>query len=172
MLSQKTPVQIYMSKKAAAIAFTAEWLTTHQPVRFTGIAGNAHKMAHPHRLFQQIVTDHPAYWLTEHYYAPETGKKAGVRAHPFPEWRDEVLPGALRLYRARLEGVSVDEIPEVKFVYKREQAASGERAIRSIIGFASIPTMVVKPKPKQKKRAVSVAEAPPAKRQCTLNNFA
>ena len=171
MLSQKTPVQIYMSKKAAAIAFTAEWLTTHQPVHFTGIAGNAHKMAHPHRLFQQIVTDHPDYWLTEHYYTPETGKKAGVRAHPFPEWRDEVLPGALRLYRARIEGVSVDEIPEVKFAYKREQAASGARAIRSIIGFASIPTTVVKPKSTPKKRTVPV-DAPPAKRQCTLSSFA
>ena len=98
---------------------------------------------------------------------------AGVRANPFPNWRDEVLLEALRLYRARLEGVTISAIPEVKFAYKREQTTSGARAIRSIIGFASMPTeTVAPPKPKRKKRAVSAEPEAPAKRQCTLNNFA
>ena len=119
-----------------AIAFTADWLCRTHPVQFTGIAANAHKMAHPHALFQRIVADCPDYWRTEHQYAPEPGKRAGVRAAPFPLWRDEVLLPALRLYRARLEGVSIHTVPEVRYAYKRERDTTGARAVRSILGFA------------------------------------
>ena len=76
------------------------------------------------------------YWRTEHQYAPEPGKRAGVRAAPFPLWRDEVLLPALRLYRARLEGVSIHTVPEVRYAYKRERDTTGARAVRSILGFA------------------------------------
>ena len=127
----------------ATIAFVTDWLTRRNPVEFTGIMANAHYMAHPHTLFQQIVTECPGYWRDEHRYVPEAGKKAGVRARPFPMFRDQVLLPALRLYRARLEGVPVNTIPEVEYAYKRQRDNAGNLAIRSIWGFA----MRTKPMP-------------------------
>ena len=101
-------------------------------------------MAHPHALFQQIVTECPGYWRDEHRYVPEVGKKAGVRARPFPMFRDQVLRPALRIYRARLEGVKVDTIPEVEYAYKRQRDNPlGDLAVRSIWAFA----MRTKPMP-------------------------
>ena len=41
-----------------------------------------------------------------------------------------------RLYRARLEGVSIHTVPEIRYAYKRERDTTGARAVRSILGFA------------------------------------
>jgi hypothetical protein len=117
------------------VQFTADWLSRSHPVTFTGLIANAHRMAHPHGLFQQIVSDCPEFWLDEYRYTPESGRKAGVRAKPFKMFRDEILLPALRIYRARLENLAPDRIPKVQYSYKQEHDQSGAQAIRSILGF-------------------------------------
>ena len=86
-------------------------------------------MAHPFSLFQDCVDDNRGWWLDAHDYTPEHGKRAGVKAPPFNHWRDHVLLPALRLYRARLEGLPLASVPPVAYSLKRDGG------IRSIRGF-------------------------------------
>ena len=114
---------------ATILDMTVNWLTSKHPVLFTGIGANAHKMAHPFSLFQDCVDDNRGWWLDVHDYTPEHGKRAGVKAPPFNHWRDHVLLPALRLYRARLEGLPLASVPPVAYSLKRDGG------IRSIRGF-------------------------------------
>jgi hypothetical protein len=116
---------------ATTLDMTVNWLTAKHPVVFTGIGANAHKMAHPHALFQDCIDDNLGWWLDVHEppYTPEHGKRAGVKAPPFNHWRDHVLLPALRLYRARLEGLPLASVPPVAYSLKRDGG------IRSIRGF-------------------------------------
>ena len=114
---------------ATILDMTVNWLTAKHPVVFTGIGANAHKMAHPFPLFQDCVDDNRGWWLDAHDYTPEHGKRAGVKAPPFNHWRDHVLLPALRLYRARLEGLPLASVPPVAYSLKRDGG------IRSIRGF-------------------------------------
>ena len=114
---------------ATTLDMTVNWLMAKHPVVFTGIGANAHKMAHPFSLFQDCVDDNRDWWLDVHDYTPEHGKRAGVKAPPFNDWRDHVLLPALRLYRARLEGLPLASVPPVVYSFKRDGG------IRSIVGF-------------------------------------
>ena len=52
-------------------------------------------------------------------YVPDPKSKtglAGVRPRVFTEvWRDQVILEALRIFRARTEGASLDTVPEVTY---------------------------------------------------------
>ena len=143
---------------AGTIAQTADWLVRAHPVVFTGRAGNQPLLADPFPLFQQNVQQNAAWWA-EQYIHSSTGKRgycpdpnsktglAGPRAPPYPEWRDHVLPEALRIFRARTEGVPLDTIPPVQYSMKpkadgRKDGSSGQRGI---LGFewrtAPLPIM-------------------------------
>ena len=52
-----------------------------------------------------------------------------MKAPPFNDWRDHVLLPALRIYRARLEGVPIEAISPVVYSFKKDGG------IRSIVGF-------------------------------------
>ena len=143
---------------AGIIAQTADWLVRAHPVVFTGRAGNQPLLADPFPLFQQNVRQNAAWWAEQYVHA-STGKRgycpdpnsktglAGPRAPPYPEWRDHVLPEALRIFRARTEGVPLDTIPPVQ--YSMKPKADGRKDIspgqRGILGFewrtAPLPIM-------------------------------
>jgi len=147
---------------ATTIAQTADWLVRTHPVVFTGRAGNQPLLADPFPLFQRNVQQNSAWWADQYIHA-STGKRgyrpdpnsktglAGPRAPPFPEWRDHVLPEALRIFRARTEGVPLDTIPPVEYSMKpkadgRKDGSSGQRGI---LGFewhtAPLPIMLYRP---------------------------
>ena len=111
-----------MSAIEATIKITVDWLLKHEPVVFTNRSKDQPLMADPHPIYQQVVRDNPAFFKEKHGCVPDPKSKtglAGVRSKVYTEtWRDHVILPALRIFRARMEGASLDTVPEVTFSQK------------------------------------------------------
>ena len=125
----------------ATIAITADWLCTHTPVVFTGRTHDQPKMADPFPIYQQVVKDNEAFFHDVYGYVPSQNTKtglAGVRSRVYTQvWRDHVILPALRIYRARTEGASLDAVPEVTFSVKPSCDGRADKSVaqRGIMGF-------------------------------------
>ena len=125
----------------ATIAVTADWLCKHKPVVFTNRTKDQPLMTDPFPIYQQVVKDNKAFFRDAHGYVPLPNTKtglAGVRSRVYTElWRDKVILEALRIYRARTEGASLDTVPEVTYSQKPscDGRADKSKAQRGIIGF-------------------------------------
>ena len=106
-----------MSAIEATIKITADWLGKHKPVVFTNRFKDQPLMADPFPIYQQVVRDNQAFFKAVYDYTPNPNTKtglAGVRSKVYTEtWRDHVILPALRIFRARTEGASLDTVPEV-----------------------------------------------------------
>ena len=130
-----------MSTEATTIAVTADWLCKHRPVAFTNRTKNQPLLADPFPIFQQVVKDNKAFFRDMHGYVPLPNSKsglAGVRSRVYTKvWRDKVILPALRIYRARTEGASLDTVPEVTFSQKPSCDGRADKSVaqRGIMGF-------------------------------------
>ena len=130
-----------MSTEATTIAVTADWLCKHKPVVFTNRSKDQPLMADPFPIYQQVVKDNKAFFRDMHGYVPLPNTKtglAGVRSRVYTElWRDKVILEALRIYRARTEGASLDTVPEVSFSQKPSCDGRADKSVaqRGIMGF-------------------------------------
>ena len=86
----------------------------------------------PDQLFVAFVQGNVLWWF-QRGYAPKNGV-AGVRGKPYKVFRDHVILEALRLYRARTEGVSLDAVPLVVYSWK-PSAGRVSGGQRGIVGF-------------------------------------
>ena len=82
------------------------------------------------------MQDNATWWFQQHGYAPKNGV-AGVRAKQYAMWRDHILLVALRVFRARSEGVPLDSVPPVVYAMKpsADGRANGTVGQRGIQGF-------------------------------------
>ena len=125
----------------AAIAITVQWLCKHRPVVFTNRTKDQPLLANPFPIYQQVVRDNKAFFRDMHGYVPLPNTKtglAGVRSRVYTElWRDKVILEALRIYRARTEGASLDTVPEVTFSQKPSCDGRADKSVaqRGIMGF-------------------------------------
>ena len=125
----------------ATIAITADWLCKTQPVVFTNRQKDQPHMADPFPLYQACVRDNKAFFRDVYGYVPNPRSKtglAGVRSRVFTEvWRDQVILEALRIYRARTEGASLDTVPEVTYSVKPSCDGWADKSVaqRGIMGF-------------------------------------
>ena len=123
------------------IALTADWLSETAPVVYTGRCSDQPQMADPFPIYQQCVKDNPAFFKDVHGYTPDPTSKtglAGVRSRVWNNtFRDHVLLPALRVYRARTEGASLETVPEVTYSMKPSCDGRSNKSIaqRGIIGF-------------------------------------
>ena len=130
-----------MSAIDATIRVTADWLCETKPVVYTGRKKDQPLMADPFPIFQQVVKAFPDFFKEEHGYVPDPNSKtglAGVRSKVYTEiWRDYVILPALRIYRARMEGASLDTVPEVAYSQKPSCDGRANKTIaqRGIMGF-------------------------------------
>ena len=98
-------------------------------------------MADPFPIYQQVVKDNEAFFRDVHGYVPLSNTKtglAGVRSRVYTKvWRDKVILPALRIYRARTEGASLDTVPEVTFSQKPSCDGRADKSVaqRGIMGF-------------------------------------
>ena len=98
-------------------------------------------MADPFPLYQACVRDNKAFFRDAYGYVPNPRSKtglAGVQSHVFTEvWRDHVILEALRIYRARTEGASLDTVPEVTYSVKPSCDGRADKSVaqRGIMGF-------------------------------------
>ena len=125
----------------ATTAITVEWLCQHRPVLFTNRSKDQPLMADPFPIYQQVVKDHKAFFRDVHGYVPLSNTKtglAGVRSKVYTDvWRDHVILPALRIFRARTEGASLDTVPEVAYSQKPSCDGRANKTIaqRGIMGF-------------------------------------
>ena len=125
----------------ATIAITAYWLCKHRPVVFTNRTKDQPLMADPFPIYQQVVKDNEAFFRDVHGYVPLPNTKtglAGVRSRVYTKvWRDKVILEALRIYRARTEGASLDTVPEVTFSQKPSCDGRADKSVaqRGAMGF-------------------------------------
>ena len=125
----------------ATIAITVQWLCKHRPVVFTNRTKDQPLLADPFPIYQQVVKDNKAFFRDVHGYVPLPNTKtglAGVRSKVYTEiWRDYVILPALRIYRARMEGASLDTVPEVTYCPKPRCDGRANKSIaqRGIMGF-------------------------------------
>jgi hypothetical protein len=125
----------------ATIAITVEWLCQYKPVVFTNRSKDQPRMADPFPIYQQVVKDNEAFFRDVHGYVPLSNTKtglAGVRSRVYTKvWRDKVILPALRIYRARTEGASLDTVPEVTFSQKPSCDGRADKSVaqRGIMGF-------------------------------------
>ena len=98
-------------------------------------------MADPFPIYQQVVRDNQAFFKAVYDYTPDPNTKtglAGVRSKVYTEtWRDHVILPALRIFRARTEGASLDRVPEVTYSQKPSCDGRANKSIaqRGIMGF-------------------------------------
>ena len=125
----------------ATINVTAAWLCRHKPVVFTNRSKDQPLLADPFPIYQQVVKDNKAFFRDMHGYVPLPNTKtglAGVRSRVYTElWRDKVILEALRIYRARTEGASLDTVPECTFSQKPSCDGRADKSVaqRGIMGF-------------------------------------
>jgi hypothetical protein len=125
----------------ATIAVTADWLCKHKPVVYTNRTKDQPMMTDPFPIYQQVVKDNKAFFRDVHGYVPLPNTKtglAGVRSRVYTElWRDKVILPALRIYRSRTEGASLDTVPEVTFSQKPSCDGRADKSVaqRGIMGF-------------------------------------
>jgi hypothetical protein len=104
-------------------------------VIFTGRVKNANKMAKPFLLFNFFVEDHPLAF-EELDYVKLPSRAAGRLSHVYPIFRDQILLQALRSMRADELNVCDEDVPEIKYNFKRqrrEDQAENERTPRAIM---------------------------------------
>ena len=83
----------------------------------------------------QVLASHQTHLAPD---TSRTGRLAGVRSRVYTEvWRDKVILEALRIYRARTEGASLDTVPEVTFSLKPSCDGRADKSVaqRGIMGF-------------------------------------
>ena len=137
-----------MSAIEATIQITADWLVKHKPVVYTGRTKDQPLMADPFPIYQQVVRDNQAFFKAVYDYTPDPNTKtglAGVRSKVYTEtWRDHVILPALRIFRARTEGASLDTVPEVTYCPKPRCDGRANKSIaqRGIMGFEPARTRV------------------------------
>ena len=125
----------------ATIAITVDWLCKHKPVVFTNRSKDQPLMADPFPIYQQVVKDKKSFFRDVHGYVPLPNTKtglAGVRSRVYTElWRDKVILEALRIYRARMEGASLETVPEITFSPKPRCDGRVDKSVaqRGIMGF-------------------------------------
>ena len=126
----------------ATIAITVEWLCKHKPVVFTNRTKDQPLLADPFKdIYQQVVKDNKRFFQVVHGYTPDPTSKTGLAGVRGPVWthvfRDHVILPALRIYRARTEGASLDTVPEVTFCPKPRCDGRANQSIahRGIMGF-------------------------------------
>jgi hypothetical protein len=125
----------------ATIAITVEWLCKSSVIVFTNRTKDQPLMADPFPIYQQVVKDNEAFFRDVHGYVPLPNTKtglAGVRSRVYTKvWRDKVILPALRIYRARTEGASLDTVPEVTFSQKPSCDGRADKSVaqRGIMGF-------------------------------------
>ena len=125
----------------ATINLTADWLVKHKPVVFTNRTKDQPLLADPFPIYQQVVRDNAAFFKEVHGYVPDPNTKtglAGVRSKVYTDvWRDRVILAALRIFRARTEGASLDTVPEVTYSQKPSCDGRANKTIaqRGIMGF-------------------------------------
>ena len=130
-----------MSPTEATINLTADWLVKHKTVVFTNRSKDQPLMSDPFPIYQQVVRDNPVFFKEVYGYVPDPNTKtglAGVRSKVYTEtWRDHVILPALRIFRARTEGASLDTVPEVTFSQKPSCDGRANKTIaqRGIMGF-------------------------------------
>jgi len=130
-----------MTAIEATIQITVDWLLQHEPVVFTNRSKDQPLMADPFPIYQQVVRDNKAFFKEKHGYVPLPNTKtglAGVRSTVYTEtWRDHVILPALRIFRARTEGASLDTVPEVAYSQKPSCDGRANKTIaqRGIMGF-------------------------------------
>ena len=87
------------------------------------------------------MVDNAAFFKEVHGYVPDPNTKtglAGVRSKVYTDvWRDHVILPALRIFRARTEGASLDTVPEVTFSQKPSCDGRADKSVaqRGIMGF-------------------------------------
>ena len=86
-------------------------------------------------LFVACVQANAAWW-SQRGYNPKNGV-AGVRAKQYASFRDHVILEALRVFRARSEGVPLESVPPVVYAMKpsADGRANGTAGQRGIVGF-------------------------------------
>ena len=120
---------------------TVDWLLETNPVVFTGRRSDQPHMADPFTIYQQCVKDNKQFFIDVHGYTPKLNTKtglAGVRSRVWTNtFRDHVLLPALRVYRARTEGASLETVPEVTYSMKPSCDGRINKTIaqRGIMGF-------------------------------------
>jgi hypothetical protein len=125
----------------ATINVTAAWLCKHRPVVFTNRTKDQPLLADPFPIYQQVVKDNEAFFRDVHGYVPLSNTKtglAGVRSRVYTEvWRDKVILPALRIYRSRTEGASLDTVPEVAYSQKPSCDGRANKSVaqRGIMGW-------------------------------------
>ena len=87
----------------------------------------------PDPLFVACVQDNATWWF-ERGYAPKNGI-AGVRAKQYAMFRDHVILDALRIFRARTEGLPLDSVPPVIYSMKPSTDGRINGGQRGIVGF-------------------------------------
>ena len=131
----------HMSAIEATIKITADWLVKHKPVVFTNRSKDQPLMADPFPIYQQVVRDNKAFFKEVYGYVPDPNTKtglAGVRSKVYTHvWRDHVILPALRIFRARTEGASLETVPEVAYSQKPSCDGRANKTIaqRGIMGF-------------------------------------
>ena len=82
------------------------------------------------------MQDNATWWFEKHGYAPKNGVP-GVRAKQYAMWRDHIILEALRVFRARSEGVALESVPPVVYAMKpsADGRANGTVGQRGIQGF-------------------------------------
>ena len=104
------------------------WLDVHRPYKFTGHTSTA-RNARVKDVWVRFHSDLAVWWFATFRYAPEAGKSAGAKG---PAWDlfKAALPIALRIQRARDDGVALDDVEPVEYIIR-----TGESTIRAIKGF-------------------------------------
>ena len=93
------------------------WLKETECLSFTGRTKNYKKLSFPLIIFQAFAADINSEWLKNHFkYKIST--VAGALAKIFPVFRDKVLLQGLREFRAEELGVGIDQVPEMKYMWK------------------------------------------------------
>ena len=67
-------------------------------------------------------------------YAPKKGKTAGTKAPPYKTFL-QALPDALRKLHATTEGVPIEDVQPVEYVYKNEKRTDSSQAPKGVIGW-------------------------------------
>jgi len=134
-MAQEAPeVREFVSTQAVheAIALFQVWAKSH--MRYTGKTKNANRMARVLHIYQHFVRAHPIFWAVNFNYHLRA-RPPGQLAHIYSVFRDEVVLIGLRQLRAEQLDLPIEEVPEVRYHYKRVLRADGQRSPRAVVGW-------------------------------------
>ena len=129
------------------------WHRGVRMIEWTGIEKNANKMARILPVFKAFVKDNEA-WLGETHGYKMHGPSAGQKGELYADFRDEILPEALREIRADADGKNADSLPPTMYLYKPTTLKSQEPSPRAIVGWEprAPVTEPHEPEPPRKRR--------------------